>query len=231
MALAVRWESTIVAAIGILGALLAPVLVDAGTSSGLSLAFMAIALTAAVGVLLWQRWNWLSLGAFLISAPQLLIWFTDNYDERLLASLGVLVGFWALYVVAAIGHELRTRTPDELPVASWLLLLANVVLIAGAGYFGLPRIRPPECRRRVASGLGRRPHPARRFCAPPGDQPRDRLAARRRRPRPVGVRLRGRPRRPRSRGRLGHAGGRARVPGDQGEQGAQAPTAPTPSAS
>ncbi len=49
VALAVRWESTIVAAIGILGALLAPVLVDTGTSD-LSLAFMAIALTAAVGV-------------------------------------------------------------------------------------------------------------------------------------------------------------------------------------
>jgi uncharacterized membrane protein len=136
VALAVRWESMLVAAIGILGALLAPVLVGSGTS-GLSLAFMAIALAAAVGVLLWQRWNELSLGAFLISAPQLLVWFADNYDERLLASLGVLVGFWALYVVAAIGYELRPRTPDEPPVASWLLLLANVLLIAGAGYFGL----------------------------------------------------------------------------------------------
>jgi len=136
VALAVRWESMVVAAIGILGALLAPVLVGTGTSD-LSLAFMAIALTAAVGVLLWQRWNELSLGAFVISAPQLLIWFANSYDERLLLSLGVLVGFWALYVVAAIGYELRPRTPDELPVASWLLLLANVVLIAGGGYYGL----------------------------------------------------------------------------------------------
>lgn len=143
VALAVRWESMLVAAIGILGALLAPVLVGSGTS-GLSLAFMAIALAAAVGVLLWQRWNELSLGAFLISAPQLLIWFNDNYDERLLVSLGVLVGFWALYVVAAIGHELRARTPDEPPVASWLLLLANVVLIAGAGYFGLHESGDPN---------------------------------------------------------------------------------------
>jgi uncharacterized membrane protein len=134
--LAVRWQSMMVAAIGILGALLAPVLVGTGPS-GLSLAFMAVALTAAVGVLLWQRWNFLSLGAFLISAPQLVVWFTDNYDERLLASLGVLVGFWALYVVAAIGYELRSRTPDEPPVASWLLLLANVALIAGAGYAAL----------------------------------------------------------------------------------------------
>lgn len=143
VALAVRWESMTVAAIGILGALLAPVLVGSGTS-GLSLAFMAIALTAAVGVLLWQRWNELSLGAFMISAPQLLVWFVDNYDERLLASLGVLVGFWALYVIAAIGYELRLRTPDELPIASWLLLLANAVLIAGAGYFGLAEAGHPN---------------------------------------------------------------------------------------
>ncbi len=143
VALAVRWKSMLVAAIGILGALLAPVLVGTGTSD-LSLAFMAIALAAAVGVLLWQRWNELSLGAFLISAPQLVMWFIDSYDERLLASLGVLVGFWALYVVAAIGYELRPRTPNEPPVASWLLLLANVVLIAGAGYFGLDETGHPN---------------------------------------------------------------------------------------
>jgi uncharacterized membrane protein len=141
--LAVRWKSMVVAAIGILGALLAPVLVGAGTSD-LSLAFMAVALIAAVGVLLWQRWNELSLGAFIISAPQLLLWFADNYDERLLVSLGVLVGFWALYVIAAIGYELRPRTPDEIPVVSWFLLLANVVLVAGAGYFGLTETGHPN---------------------------------------------------------------------------------------
>ncbi len=135
-ALAVRWDSTIVAGVGILGALLAPVLVDAGTS-GLSLAFMAIALTAAVGVLLWQKWDWLALGAFIVSAPQLVAWSAENYDERLPVTLAVLVGFWALYVVAAIGYELRARTADELPIASWLLLLANVVLVAGTGYFAL----------------------------------------------------------------------------------------------
>ena len=229
-AIAVRWKSTIVAAIGILGALLAPVLVDAGTS-GLSLAFMAIALTAAVGVLLWQRWDWLSLGAFMVSAPQLLTWFAENYDERLPVTLGVLVGFWALYVVAALGYELRARDPGELPIASWLLLLANVVLVAGAGYFALEQTGHPNAAVAWLLGLAAAPHPARGSCAPPGDQPRDRLAARRRRPGPVGVRLRGRPRRPRSRGRLGHAGSRARVPGDPGEQGARPPTARTPSAS
>lgn len=142
-AIAVRWKSTVVAAIGILGALLAPVLVGAGASS-LSLGFMAIALTAAVGVLLWQRWAWLSLGAFAVSAPQLLMWLAENYDERLAVALGVLIGFWALYVVAAVGYELRARAPGELPVDSWLLLLANVVLVAGAGYFALTETGHPN---------------------------------------------------------------------------------------
>ncbi len=136
VAIAVRWQSTIVAAVGILGALLAPALVDAGTS-GLSLAFMAIALAAAVCVLLWQRWNWLSLGAFSVSAPQLMAWMGDNYSDRLFLTFAILAAFWALYVVAAIGYELRIRSPEELPVASWLLLLANVALVAGAGYFAL----------------------------------------------------------------------------------------------
>lgn len=142
-AIAVRWKSTVVAAIGILGALLAPVLVGAGTSS-LSLGFMAIALTAAVGVLLWQRWAWLSLGAFAVSAPQLLSWLAESYDERLAVALGVLIGFWALYVVAAFGYELRARAPGELPVDSWLLLLADVVLVAGAGYFALAETGHPS---------------------------------------------------------------------------------------
>ena len=136
VAIAVRWSSTIVGAIGILGALLAPVLVGADTS-GPSLTFLAIALAAAVGVLLWQRWNWLSLGAFAVSAPQLGAWLADNYSDRLSLTLAVLAGFWALYVVAAIGYELRVRSADSLPVASWFLLLGNVALIAGAGYFAL----------------------------------------------------------------------------------------------
>ena len=59
VAIAVRWKSMIVAAIGILGGLSAPALVGTGTT-GVSVAFMAIALATAVGVLLWQRWNWLS---------------------------------------------------------------------------------------------------------------------------------------------------------------------------
>jgi uncharacterized membrane protein len=143
VAIAVRWEAVIVAAIGILGALLAPVLI--GTEpTWASLAFIAIALTASVAILLWKRWNWLALGAFTVSTPQLLHWSIDTYEKQLPATLAVLAGFWVLYAVAALGYELRQRTPEDLPVASWLLMLANAVLISGAGYYVLSSASHPD---------------------------------------------------------------------------------------
>ncbi len=68
--IAVRWSSLLVGSVGMLGALAAPMLVGTETDGG-SIAFVALALAASVGVLLWQRWNWLALGAFVVSAPQL----------------------------------------------------------------------------------------------------------------------------------------------------------------
>ena len=131
-AIAVRWDEPVVAGIGIVGALLAPVLVDAGTDSA-SLAFMAVALASAVGVLLWRRWSWLGIVAFVVSAPQLLAWLYEEHDERLGLSLAVLAAFWLLYVIAAIGYELREPTAD-LRLVSASLLLANAALVAGAGW-------------------------------------------------------------------------------------------------
>ena len=130
-AIAVRWSSQVVGGIGILGALLAPVLVGAGTSSE-SLAFMALALVAAVAVLVWQEWVWLAFGSFVVGVPQLLDWL-DGQRHHLGPALAVLALFWALYVVAALAHELRVPTP-ELRVSSAMLLFADVVLVAGAGW-------------------------------------------------------------------------------------------------
>jgi len=140
--IAVRWSSMLVASVGMLGALAAPMLVG-GEIDGGSIAFVALALAASVGVLLWQRWNWLALGAFAVSAPQLIAWIYNSGfisfegdtqpSEPVLLVLAVLVGFWVLYAAAAFGYELRNRDEERLPVSSWLLLFSSSVLVAYAG--------------------------------------------------------------------------------------------------
>lgn len=143
VAIAVRWSSTLVGSVGILGALAAPMLTGTAGEGG-SIAFVALALAAGVGVLLWQRWNWLALGAFAISAPQLLDWihasgyiglFESSSDptEPVMLVLAVLAGFWVLYAAAAFGYELRSEDEERLPVSSWLLLLCSSLFVVGAG--------------------------------------------------------------------------------------------------
>lgn len=140
--IAVRWSSMLVGSVGMLGALAAPALVGTATDGG-SIAFVALALAASVGVLLWQRWNWLALGAFAVSAPQLIAWIANNGfitfegdanpSEPVLLVLAVLAGFWVLYAAAAFGYELRSRDEEKLPVSSWLLLLCSSLFVVGFG--------------------------------------------------------------------------------------------------
>jgi uncharacterized membrane protein len=132
MLVAVRWDSRVVAGIALVGALLAPVLVDAGTSTA-SLAFMAVALVATVGVLIWRRWSWLASIAYVVSAPQAADWIDGERHAHLGLALAVGGVFWALYVVAALGYELRVPT-TKLRISSALLLLANAAAASGGGW-------------------------------------------------------------------------------------------------
>jgi uncharacterized membrane protein len=130
--LAVRWNSLEIAGIGLVGALLAPVLVDAGTSSA-SLVFMALALCATVGVLIWRRWSWLAALAYVVSVPQAADWLDHEYHQHLATALVVTGAFWLLYIVAAIGYELRDPT-TRLRLASASLLFTNASLTALGGW-------------------------------------------------------------------------------------------------
>jgi uncharacterized membrane protein len=136
-ATAVRLESVQVAGLGIVGALLSPVLVDAGPGTA-ALVFMAIALSASTAVLVWQRWDWLALLAYLVSAPQLARWALDDPAQAGVAAVAVLVCFWGIYVVAALGYELRVPTA-ALRVSSALLVVSNVLFTAGLGWLVLHR--------------------------------------------------------------------------------------------
>ncbi|HEY2372766.1 MAG TPA: DUF2339 domain-containing protein [Gaiellaceae bacterium] len=130
---AVRWNSQEIAGIGIVGALLSPVFVDAGTHTS-SLLFMTIALIAAIGVIVHRRWAWLAVIAYIVSVPQAASWLDAEHNTRLGVTLVVATAFWLLYVVAAVGHELLVPT-KALRLSSASLLFVNASVTAAGGWW------------------------------------------------------------------------------------------------
>jgi uncharacterized membrane protein len=135
LATALRWNSQEIAGIGIVGALLAPVFVDCGSSSTSGLVFMTIALLASIGVVVYRRWAWLAIAAYVVSVPQAASWLDAEHNSRLWLTLAVAIAFWLLYVVAALGHELLSPT-KSLRISSASLLFVNAS-VAAAGVWWL----------------------------------------------------------------------------------------------
>src|SRR5947199_189548 len=67
--LAVRWRAQGIGALGIVGALLAPVLAGAPSSAS-TLALLWVAAAAASAVVIWQRWPWLSAASLVLTGVQ-----------------------------------------------------------------------------------------------------------------------------------------------------------------
>jgi len=133
-AFAVRWQSRGIGALGIVGALLAPVLAGAPSTST-TLALLWIAAASGAAVLIWQRWNWLALAVFGIALAQWL-WWIGEADPSATAIVTMLCCFGALNVAAAIGFELRVPAA-RLRVSAALLLTFNALALALTGWFAL----------------------------------------------------------------------------------------------
>ena len=128
--LAIRFGSRAVAALGIVGSLAAPALVDAIEQANAPL-FLAIALGASAAVLVWRRWDWLRVAAFTIAMAQIAFWTYSAQDVAAVLAALAVVG--AINVVLAIGYELRAPS-DGLRPSSALVATANAVLVGGMGY-------------------------------------------------------------------------------------------------
>jgi len=131
---AVRWQSRGIGALGIVGALLAPVLAGA-PANATTLALLWLAAASGAGVLVWQRWNWLALAVYAIALGQWLWWIGDAQPPAGAIVL-VLVLFGSVNVAAAIGFELRVPA-TRLRAASALLLTLNATTLALAGWYAL----------------------------------------------------------------------------------------------
>lgn len=131
--LALRWESRGIAALGILGALAAPVLTGVAGDGGTMILLFA-ALTSATGVLIWQRWDWLAMAAFAVATPQ---WAAHVLlDASQLEQLVVLIAFGALGVAVAVGHDVRVEA-RRLRSSSAYLLALNALVVSAVGWGAL----------------------------------------------------------------------------------------------
>jgi uncharacterized membrane protein len=126
-ALAIRWRAQGIGALGIVGALLAPLLVGA-PAEGTTVALLFVATASATGVLIWQRWNWLGFATFLITVPQ---WAAAPALTAL-----TIAAFGVLYAAAAAGFEVRMSEP-RLRLPSTILLALSAFTCAAAGWFAL----------------------------------------------------------------------------------------------
>ena len=129
-AIAVRANSPIVAAFGLIAVLVAPPLLDAPADLA-TLAFVAGVLVGTTGVALWRSWAWLPAVAFVLAAPQVAFWITD--DPAPAQAIVALGGFWLINLLAAAGEEIR-RHRDDLSASSATLMLANVAFLVWAGF-------------------------------------------------------------------------------------------------
>jgi len=132
--LAIRWAGRVIAALGLGGALLAPVLV--GAPSGLpTLAILGVTTVCAMTVASRQNWRWLGLGALVLSAPQWAAWSVG--DRGALAEVVVIGGFALVGLAGGAAPATASSSIGRKPFAAVGLLTLNACLAALFGYVAL----------------------------------------------------------------------------------------------
>lgn len=131
--LAIRWRSQGLAALGIVGGLLAPLLAGTEATFG-TMALLWIAAAAATVVVVDRRWAWLALVTFVLTTAQWAGYLMSGAPTG--TGLVVLIAFGGLTAMAALGHELRSGGDGLAPWSSVLFTL-NALVLAVAGWLFL----------------------------------------------------------------------------------------------
>ena len=131
--LALRWHARAIAGLGIVGAILSPVLTAAAMDAA-AMAFLLVAVGCATAVVLWRRWDWLALAGFTAATPQWLIWAFDSAGTG--GAIVVLALFGGLNAIASLGYEVRVPARGVRASSAFLVVL-NAVVLTGGGYLAL----------------------------------------------------------------------------------------------
>ena len=129
-ALAVRWAGKAIAVLGLIGALLSPVLVGA-PHGYLPIAQFAVAAACSMSVVLWRRWPWLALATALVCAPQWAWWMAGGAAPG--AELAVLVVFGSIGLAGAVCTQLRASAEERALRSALVLVLLNAAIVGVAG--------------------------------------------------------------------------------------------------
>ena len=129
-AIAVRHDSQVVAAFGLVAVLASPPALGASPTL-VTLLFVAATLVGTTGVALFRTWVWLPPLAFVLAGPQLASYITGG--PAVVEGLIAIAGFWLVNVVAAGGEEVRHST-DRLRTTTVTLLLADAAFTMWAGF-------------------------------------------------------------------------------------------------
>lgn len=139
--LAIRWAGRAIAALGLLGGLISPVLVGAPVD-GLTVAILGVSAACATWTAVRQRWNWLALAVALTCAPQWGRFILDG--EPVAVELAALAWFGGLGLAGALGIRYE-RSDERIKASAAALLTFSGVLVAVLGAVAL---------RHTASGHG-----------------------------------------------------------------------------
>jgi len=128
---AIAWSAEIVAGLGLVGALLVPLmtLAEKGELTVVGTGFVAIVYTATATVAFRQRWRYLLLVGLAASYPQAAI-LAGQSEATDWAVVGLTAVFWALLVATAVVLQAREGAGRLEPLAATVVLAGAVLACA-----------------------------------------------------------------------------------------------------
>lgn len=132
VAISLLWTAEIVAALGLVGATVAPaaLAVEDGISP-VGTGFAGIVFAATAGLAVWQRWPGLLVAGLVASLPQAATLVANEGTDAHWGVLVLALGFGALYLASGVARQL-TEGPERLDRLATGLVLVSATFAAGS---------------------------------------------------------------------------------------------------